>query len=101
MASSAAEALRDDYQRRLMAHIESFKRYPPGQPGAHGVVQLVFEIDRGGGVLGVWVVKSSGLGILDAAAVDTVRRAQPVPSIPQELPALLTVPLAVVFDEHG
>jgi protein TonB len=101
LALGAGDAVRTDYQRRLMAHIEAFKHYPPGEPGAHGVVELVFEIDRRGGVLGVWVVKSSGERGLDLAAVETVRRADPVPAIPDQLPALLTVPLSVSFDEQS
>ena len=94
------EAVGSEYQRRLLAHIESFKHYPGGV-SARGVVQLVFEINRAGGILGIWVVKSSGIGVLDTAAVDTVRRAQPVPSIPPGLPDLLTVPVSVAFDAEG
>jgi protein TonB len=96
----AGEAAGSEYKRRLLAHIESFKHYPGGV-SARGVVELVFEINRTGGVLGVWVVKSSGVGVLDTAAVDTVRRSQPVPSIPAGLPDLLTVPVSVAFDDEG
>lgn len=95
-----AGAVGSDYQRRLLAHIEPFKRYP-ADAGANGIVQLVFEINRDGGVLGVWVAKSSGSAVLDAAAVDMVRRSQPVPAIPDGLPDLLTVRLPVAFSEHG
>lgn len=89
-----------DYQRRLLAHIQPFKRYPDqaNRAGVRGVVQLIFELDRQGHVLGVWVARSSGSAILDAAAVDTVRRAAPLPPIPAALPGDLTIQLPVEFE---
>lgn len=95
----ANAALGSDYAREILAHIEPFKRYPEdaNRNGVRGVVQLVFELDREGRVLGVWVARSSGFASLDSAAVDTLRRADPLPAIPLGLPDALTVQLPVEF----
>ena len=92
-----------DYQRRLLAHIEPYKRYPEAASDARprGTVQLVFQIDRAGRVLGVWVSRSSGSAALDMAAMDTVRRAAPLPAIPAGLPDAMAVQLPVEFGAPG
>lgn len=102
-AGADASAAGSDYQRRLLAHIEPFRRYPDdaGQDGVRGVVELAFQIDRVGGVSNVWIAKSSGSASLDAAAVATVRRAAPLPPIPSELPDTLIVQLPVAFSAPG
>jgi protein TonB len=101
--AQADPAMGSDYQRRLLAHIEPFKRYPDdaSRTGVRGVVQLVFEIDRTGRVLGVWVSKSSGSSVLDMAAIDTVRRAAPLPPIPTGLPDAMAIQLPVEFSGPG
>lgn len=95
--------LSSDYQRRLLAHIEPFKRYPElaNRGGVRGTVQLVFQLDRDGRVLGLWVAKSSGSDLLDMAAIDTVRRATPLPPIPAGLPDAIAVQLPVEFSGPG
>ncbi|WP_242916575.1 energy transducer TonB [Caulobacter sp. CCUG 60055] len=97
---AGVSTISSDYQRRLLAHIQPFKRYPDEaeRTGVRGVVQLVFELDRRGRLLGVWVAHSSGSPVLDAAAVDTVRRAAPLPPIPGALPDDLSVQLPVEFN---
>lgn len=86
-----------DYRRRLLAHIQPFRRYPLQSVDAKGVVQLIFMVDQGGGVMGVWVKSSSGFEVLDAEAVATIMRAQPMPRVPPGLPSPLTVQLPVSF----
>ncbi len=102
-ASGAVAAIGSDYQRQLLAHIEPYRRYPDdaGQAGVGGVVRLAFQIDRSGGVQGVWISRSSGSASLDAAAVATVRRAEPLPAIPAGLPDTLVVELPVAFSAPG
>ncbi len=48
----------------------------------HGAVETLFSMQRDGTLLDVWVKTSSGEVVLDKAAVDAIRRAQPLPSIP-------------------
>jgi periplasmic protein TonB len=103
-AAPADPELGLDYQRRLLAHIEPYKRYPEAaanESRPRGVVQLVFQIDRAGRVLGVWIAHSSGFAALDTAAIDTVRRAAPLPAIPAGLPDSMAVQLPVEFSAPG
>jgi len=91
-----------DYRQRLLAHIQPFRRYPAQaharDADARGIVQLVFLVDKGGSVMGVWVKTSSGVEVLDAEAVATILRAQPMPRVPPGLPAPLMVQLPVSFN---
>lgn len=88
------------FQRQLLSHIARFRRYPPdAQPGElRGVVQVRFAMRRDGTVTETWVRTSSGHVLLDQAATETVRRAQPLPSIPADLPDTLTILLPISFD---
>jgi protein TonB len=65
----------------LMAHLNRYKRFPPGAAGA-GVATVAFTIDRSGAVRAARLVRSSGDRVLDAEAVSLPRRASPVPAPP-------------------
>jgi protein TonB len=41
--------------------------------------------------------RSSGSSLLDREALDTVRRAQPLPKVPADLPDPLTLTVAIEF----
>jgi protein TonB len=69
------------WQSRVNAHLNRHKRFPAGA-SARGVVTVRFSINASGAVLGVSVVRTSGDAALDAAAIDMVRRASPVPAPP-------------------
>ncbi|MFZ0267689.1 TonB family protein [Caulobacter sp.] len=94
----AADAVGREYRRRLLAHIQPYRRYPRDAHGDGGAVQLLFVIQRSGAVTGVWVTRSSGVVVLDDAAVQTLMRAQPLPPIPAALPDSVSVSLPVAFD---
>ncbi len=68
--------------------------------GAAGTVTAVFSMDRGGKLLGVWIKSSSGQAALDQAAIDTIRRAQPLPAIPRTLPDSMKIEMALGFDSR-
>lgn len=58
----------------------------------------IFTVSRGGGVSGVRVSRSSGNPALDNEALATIRRAQPLPPIPPEVPqSSLTFPVPFSF----
>jgi periplasmic protein TonB len=58
------------------------------------VVRVAFAIDRTGLVTGARVTRSSGSAVLDRAALDTLRRASPVPAPPAEMrPLSFSVPM--------
>jgi protein TonB len=87
------------FEKQLFAHVERYRRYPEAaqRDGLHGVVQVMFAMSRGGRVVGVWLKTSSGYTALDQEAIDTVRRAEPLPPIPIELPDQLTILLPIEF----
>lgn len=88
------------FRTELARHIARFQRYPKAAERQHlqGTVGTVFSINRDGKLLGVWVKTSSGQAVLDQAALDTIRRAQPLPAIPPALPDTLKVEVALGFD---
>lgn len=95
ISSGAASA----FQRELLNHIARFRRYPGNAlSGQHGVAQVMFAMRRDGIVSEVWVWQSSGHVVLDEAAAQTIRRAQPLPPIPPDLPDQLTILIPVEFD---
>ncbi len=92
--ASAAAALAT-YRQRLNAHLQRFKG--GGASGA-GSVMAMFTVSRGGGVSGVRIARSSGNPAVDNEALATIRRAQPLPPIPPEIPqSALTFPVPFSF----
>jgi periplasmic protein TonB len=76
------------WHRSIVAQIERHKGYPAAAQARReqGVAQLAFTIDRQGHVTASRVVRSSGFAALDQETVATVRRAQPFPPPPPNLP---------------
>ena len=74
------------WQQSLVARLANLQRYPAQARGVQGVVSLAFTVDRHGGVVSSRIVKSSGSAILDAEALDLIKRAAPLPSPPVDIP---------------
>lgn len=74
------------WQRSLVAHLERSKRYPDRARGLSGVARLAFSIDRQGRLLGSRIVRSSGSPVLDSETLAMVRRAEPFPPPPPDVP---------------
>jgi len=74
------------WKSQLVAQLERHKRYPSEARGDQGVAQLAFSIDRGGGVHNARIVRSSGSSALDAATLQLISRAAPLPAPPPEVP---------------
>jgi protein TonB len=51
-----------------------------------GTAELAFSLNRNGKVLSSRVIRSSGVAALDQETIDTVRRAQPFPPPPPNMP---------------
>lgn len=104
--SAADDAPPDPTSRQfsevLLHHILRYQRYPKAaeSKGLQGTVTAVFSMDRGGKLLGVWIKSSSGQAALDQAAIDTIRRAQPLPAIPRTLPDSMKIEMALGFDSR-
>jgi periplasmic protein TonB len=86
------------FQRALLAHIARYRQDPDGARLARARVQLVFSMLRDGTVTDVRITSSSGNAILDHAAVQTIRLAQPMPKIPAELPEPYEIYLPITFE---
>ena len=89
-----------EFKNALLRHIAKFQRYPKSaqRQRLQGTVQAVFSVSRDGRLLDAWVKTSSGEAELDKAAIDTIRRAQPLPVIPSVLPDPIKIELALGFD---
>ena len=74
------------WQRSLVAQLERNKRYPPGAGGQQGTAKLAFRIDRRGHLLTSRIVQSSGSAALDEETLALVKRAQPFPEPPDDIP---------------
>jgi protein TonB len=86
------------WKTQIVALLERNKRYPEGAQSRReqGVAQVFFSLDRHGRVIDSRVVRSSGATSLDEEALALLRRAQPFPAPPRELPGDhvdLTVPI--------
>jgi protein TonB len=103
-APSAASGPADDvaakFQQALLRHVARYQHYPNAARSLHleGKVDTQFSMARDGTLLGVWVRTSSGQAVLDKEAIETIRRSQPLPPIPQELPERLNVRVQLEFD---
>jgi TonB family protein len=86
------------WKSQVVALLEQNKHYPEQARSnrEQGVAQIFFSLDRQGRVLESRVVRSSGSRVLDAEALELLRRAQPFPPPPKELKGDhvdLTVPI--------
>jgi protein TonB len=88
------------FQQALLRRVAQYQRYPNDARlrRLQGTVETLFSMRRDGTLLGVWVKTSSGQAVLDEEAIKTIRRAQPLPSIPSELPDQLNIQVRLAFD---
>lgn len=94
------------WQGALLAQLERFKRYPPEAMAEHkeGVPSIKFSMDRKGHVLSVTLIKSTGSSLLDAEALALPKRAQPLPSPPDNVPGniiTLTIPIEFYINSQN
>jgi protein TonB len=82
------------WKSEIVERISSVKEYPEDARPASGTAVVAFSVNRNGQILGARLVRSSGSSLLDRAAVETVRRANPVPPPPPGVPGgSFTIPL--------
>lgn len=75
------------YQQLIKQKIEENKRYPllARNKGIEGKVWIKFEILKNGNVKDIKIVKSSHHQILDKAAIESIKKANPFPPFPEGL----------------
>lgn len=98
-APRLASNARDSWQGRLLAHLEKHRRYPANARSGRiqGTAYVAFRMNRSGAVISASIQRSSGSSILDQAALATVRRAQPLPAIPADMPDEVDLAVPVEF----
>jgi protein TonB len=76
------------WHRRIALQVERHKGYPDSARARHqtGTAELAFTLDRNGKVVASRIVRTSGFASLDQETIDTVRRAQPFPPPPSNMP---------------
>ncbi|MFK4870880.1 energy transducer TonB, partial [Novosphingobium sp. ZW T3_23] len=94
--SSNADAT---WEALLLAHLEKYRRYPAAARARReeGVSFVTFRMNRAGKVLSASLGRSSGSIFLDRAAMETIRRAQPLPAIPAGKPDEMELSVPVEF----
>ena len=94
-----------DYYRRVESHLARFHAYPASltSPRPTGVVRVGLIVQRDGRVMDAWIETSSGIVPLDEAALQTLKRAEPLPGLPATLPGAidLIVPLRYAASTRG
>ncbi len=77
------------YEQLISLWIQKFKQYPAEakSEGMQGETVVRIRIDRRGSVKYYALERSTGHAALDRAAVDMIRRANPVPAVPADYPA--------------
>lgn len=96
---------RSNYVSLVSAHLNRYKVYPAAarSQDLDGVVGLTLELHRSGNVERIELSSSSGVEILDAAALEMVEDAQPFPPFPQELERMVlkfTIPVTYEIERH-
>ena len=83
-ASAAGNAAASNYPGQVVSRLRRSLSYPSQarRQRISGEVHVAFTIAGNGAVSRVRVVRSSGHGVLDEAALQTVQRAAPFPAIP-------------------
>lgn len=95
-----------NWQSALLGHIGKYKTYPEEarSRGKEGTSLIRMVIDANGNVLSSTLVGSSGNAALDRAALESIRKAQPLPKPPAELLSngeiSVTAPFAFTIDKR-
>lgn len=76
------------YTQMISLWIEKFKLYPPQAKaqGLKGTPVVRIRIDRRGNIRYQALERPTGIELLDRAAIDMIRRANPVPAVPSDYP---------------
>ena len=97
----------DEYLEKLRRWLAKYKQYPQAaiDKKEEGKVIVGFTLKRDGTVLTAWIERSSGTPLLDDAALAMMRRASPVPPVPDrykgsELKLAMPVDYSIGFFER-
>ncbi|WP_455270648.1 energy transducer TonB [Rhizobium herbae] len=85
IAQAFGNAAESNYKGKVRSKVQRHFRYPKSadRAGLSGTVTVAFTISASGGVASVRIVNGSGSPVLDDAALNAVRKAEPFPKIPE------------------
>jgi len=86
-AAQAAQTIRSRYEQAISQWVARHQQYPPEAAGRNGRVVVRMRIDRTGYVRYYAIEQSSGVSAIDRAALDMIRRANPMPAVPADYPS--------------
>ena len=92
------------YQDMVKRKIEEVREYPiwARRQKVEGEVYLRFIVLKCGSASGIKIVNSSGSEVLDRDAVDTIKRAEPFPAIPEKINvSQIQMELTIVYALQG
>ena len=81
-AGQNAQKMKAEWTKRLFAHLSRHKRYPQGVRQRQAEARVLFTLDRAGHVVTAQVSKTAGDTAFDGAALDMMKRSDPVPAPP-------------------
>jgi periplasmic protein TonB len=79
---TTAQRIRASWQRELVAHFDRHKRYPTTASDESAEVVVKLTIDESGHIISSSIVRGSGYGMFDGAALSMLQRSDPVPRPP-------------------
>lgn len=101
-AGRNAQKMKAEWTKRLFAHLNRHKRYPQGVRQRQAEARVIFTLDRAGHVVTAQVSKSAGEPAFDNAALDMMKRSDPVPPPPPLVADEgLTFEIPVAFRAHA
>jgi protein TonB len=87
-AAAARTAQLVSWKRKLAVHLQRNKRYPAEAQARRerGTAKVSFVVDRQGHVVSSTLVQGSGSAALDRETLELLRRAEPLPAPPADVP---------------
>ncbi len=92
-AQEAGGGGHDRYYARLRAHLQRHRVSLSAAETRRGTVVVGFDVAADGAVSGLRIVRSSTQAVLDAEAIELLRRSSPVPAPPDGQALRLSVPI--------
>jgi periplasmic protein TonB len=92
-AMASQGRMRNDYLARVARQIAQQRVYPAGALSNHQRGRLVARVTvaRSGQVVDIRISTSSGWPAIDAAEVETIRKAAPFPPLPSDMPGEMVI----------
>jgi protein TonB len=81
------QKLTGQWEKQIRAYLELHKRYPKVERSKAATVKVSFVLNRLGHIVSLAVLESSGDALFDEAALDMLRRSDPVPRPSAEMKA--------------